>query len=73
MGAHKGQNKVTFTVDVGGGKSKSVACRLWLLDSDDKLVISDIDGTITKSDALGLVLFMQQEIQGDKSAHGKSH
>ena len=56
MGAHKGQNKVTFTVDVGGGKSKSVACRLWLLDSDDKLVISDIDGTITKSDALGHIM-----------------
>jgi len=43
-----GANVVTFEVD-----GKSCSCQLYLWNHDDKVVISDIDGTITKSDTLG--------------------
>lgn len=43
-----GANDVTFSV----GKA-SCAARIFLWNHDDLVVISDIDGTITKSDALG--------------------
>lgn len=53
LGARYGHNTVTFSVELAPGRCRSVACSLYLLDSDDKIVVSDIDGTITKSDALG--------------------
>lgn len=53
LGARYGHNTVTFSVELAPGKRRSVSCSLYLLDSDDKIVVSDIDGTITKSDALG--------------------
>jgi phosphatidate phosphatase LPIN len=43
-----GVNTIKFSVS-----SSFVSARLFLWNWDDKIVISDIDGTITKSDVLG--------------------
>jgi phosphatidate phosphatase LPIN len=50
LNLRKGANTITFSITSG-----SVACssRIFVWDSSDHVVISDIDGTITKSDALG--------------------
>ncbi|KAF2218323.1 Lipin/Ned1/Smp2-domain-containing protein, partial [Elsinoe ampelina] len=48
-----GQNTMSFTVN----RATCTAC-LWLWRYDVPIIISDIDGTITKSDALGHVLNM---------------
>jgi hypothetical protein len=52
----KGANTITFSLSASG----AVACtaRIFLWDSSDLIVVSDIDGTITKSDALGHVFTM---------------
>ncbi|RKO99590.1 hypothetical protein CXG81DRAFT_14294, partial [Caulochytrium protostelioides] len=53
-----GVNTVTFTVN-GGMQGKAVCqSRIFLWKWDAKIVVSDVDGTITKSDALGHILFM---------------
>ncbi|EIN10997.1 LNS2-domain-containing protein [Punctularia strigosozonata HHB-11173 SS5] len=51
-----GPNSITFSLSASG----AVACtaRIFLWESTDLIVISDIDGTITKSDALGHVFTM---------------
>ncbi|OCH86228.1 LNS2-domain-containing protein [Obba rivulosa] len=51
-----GANSITFSLSATG----AIACtaRLFVWDYEDQVVISDIDGTITKSDALGHVLTM---------------
>ncbi|CUA69379.1 Phosphatidate phosphatase LPIN1 [Rhizoctonia solani] len=51
----KGANSITFSLSSG-----VIACtaRIFLWDAHDHIVISDIDGTITKSDALGHVFTM---------------
>lgn len=51
---HDGANKITFFIKIGkGGQIKSVRSSLYVVNEDAKIIISDIDGTITKSDALG--------------------
>ncbi|SCU90522.1 LAMI_0E02454g1_1 [Lachancea mirantina] len=50
-----GENDLLFSVD---NSRAIVAAKLFLWKWDDPIVISDIDGTITKSDALGHVLTM---------------
>ncbi|AEY97489.1 FAFL195Wp [Eremothecium gossypii FDAG1] len=50
-----GENDLTFSVDKGRA---FVTAKLFLWKWDVPIVISDIDGTITKSDALGHVLTM---------------
>lgn len=47
----EGMNTITFTLS--GSKGTIVQSRIFLWSQDSKVVISDIDGTITKSDALG--------------------
>lgn len=47
-----GENTIIFSVGEGE-KSAFCASKIYLWNSDVKIVISDIDGTITKSDALG--------------------
>ncbi|KAF8639669.1 hypothetical protein AX17_000933 [Amanita inopinata Kibby_2008] len=51
-----GANSITFSLSASG----AIACtaRIFLWDSTDLVVISDIDGTITKSDGLGHVFAM---------------
>ncbi|KAF8499982.1 Lipin/Ned1/Smp2-domain-containing protein [Gautieria morchelliformis] len=53
LGLKKGANGITFSLSASG----QVACtaRIFLWDATDHVVVSDIDGTITKSDALGHV------------------
>ncbi|AET40367.1 phosphatidate phosphatase PAH1 Ecym_5631 [Eremothecium cymbalariae DBVPG len=50
-----GENDLTFSIDKG---KAFVNAKLFLWKWDVPIVISDIDGTITKSDALGHVLTM---------------
>ncbi|KAH9947171.1 Lipin/Ned1/Smp2-domain-containing protein [Amylocystis lapponica] len=51
-----GANTITFSLSATG----AIACtaRLFVWDHADMIVVSDIDGTITKSDALGHVFTM---------------
>jgi phosphatidate phosphatase LPIN len=51
-----GVNKVTFAVTTRYQGTASCDARIYLWKSTDKVVISDIDGTITRSDVLGQVL-----------------
>lgn len=50
-----GENDLCFSVDQG---KALITCKLFYWKSGVPIVISDIDGTITKSDALGHVLTM---------------
>jgi phosphatidate phosphatase LPIN len=54
----KGANTVQFSV-VSGFQGRAVcSAKIFLWDHQTKVVISDVDGTITKSDVLGHVLTM---------------
>lgn len=46
----KGKNDAEFKIM---GTDSKLACYIYLWDDTDKIVVSDIDGTITKSDILG--------------------
>ncbi|GAA5925131.1 hypothetical protein JCM3775_006374 [Rhodotorula graminis] len=54
----KGMNQISFTVRSSYSGYATCTSRIFLWDSDFRVVISDIDGTITKSDALGHVFTM---------------
>ncbi|KRT86202.1 hypothetical protein AMK59_2302 [Oryctes borbonicus] len=49
-------NEVEFSVTTAYQGTTRCKCHLYKWKWDDKLVISDIDGTITKSDVLGQIL-----------------
>jgi len=49
-----GANRITFEVEGSGVKVES---RLYVWSPHSKIVISDVDGTITKSDVLGHIFF----------------
>jgi len=56
MNLKHGRNEVVFSVTSQyQGTTKCHAC-IYLFKYTDKIVISDIDGTITKSDVMGMVL-----------------
>lgn len=55
MGLHYGKNQLKFKLTSG---TSQIVSDLYLWKSTTPIVISDIDGTITKSDALGHVLNM---------------
>lgn len=55
MKLHYGKNKLKFKLTLG---TSQIVSDLYLWKSTTPIVISDIDGTITKSDALGHVLNM---------------
>jgi phosphatidate phosphatase PAH1 len=48
-----GPNTLRFIVETSAAE---ISCRIFLWDNDAKIVISDVDGTITRSDVLGHVL-----------------
>lgn len=54
----EGANEVTFSVTTQYQGTTRCTCYVYLWNWDDKIVVSDIDGTITKSDVLGQVLPM---------------
>ncbi|MBW0482408.1 hypothetical protein O181_022123 [Austropuccinia psidii MF-1] len=58
LGLKKGINHVSFSVQSSYSGYAVCNSRIFLWDSDYKICISDIDGTITKSDALGHVFNM---------------
>eukprot|EP01083_Nonionella_stella_P044415 119595_1 len=52
---NKGVNNITFTVSSTLQGTQSITACIFLWDASDKIVISDVDGTITKSDVMGHV------------------
>ncbi|GAM19951.1 hypothetical protein SAMD00019534_031260 [Acytostelium subglobosum LB1] len=56
LGLKKGVNTITFVVSSTLQGTRELTASIYLWDNDSKIVISDIDGTITKSDALGHLL-----------------
>ncbi|KAL8286632.1 hypothetical protein RQP46_004160 [Phenoliferia psychrophenolica] len=54
----KGMNQISFSVRSSYSGYATCTSRVFLWESDFQVVISDIDGTITKSDALGHVFTM---------------
>ncbi|PWY98213.1 LNS2-domain-containing protein [Testicularia cyperi] len=54
----KGANTITFSVTSSYSGVATCTARIFLWESSHKIVVSDIDGTITKSDALGHVFTM---------------
>jgi phosphatidate phosphatase LPIN len=52
----KGANEIQFSVTTAYQGTTRCSCHVYLWNYTDKIVISDIDGTITKSDVLGHVL-----------------
>lgn len=54
----KGANTITFSVTSAYQGTATCSAKIFFWDYDVKIVISDIDGTITKSDALGHVFTM---------------
>merc|ERR1719288_540956 len=52
----KGANEIQFSVTTAYQGTTRCFCHVYLWHHTDKIVISDIDGTITKSDVLGHVL-----------------
>jgi hypothetical protein len=58
MNLRPGANIITFEVMRGVFHgSETVSCKLYLWTPDTKVVISDVDGTITKSDILGHLMY----------------
>ncbi|RWS08891.1 phosphatidate phosphatase LPIN1-like protein, partial [Dinothrombium tinctorium] len=56
LNLHEGANEVVFSVTTAYQGTSRCKCHIYLWQYDDKIVISDIDGTITKSDVLGHIL-----------------
>ncbi|KAL9937439.1 hypothetical protein V8E36_003848 [Tilletia maclaganii] len=54
----KGMNTISFSVTSSYSGVATCTARIFLWDSSFQIVVSDIDGTITKSDALGHVFNM---------------
>ena len=54
----KGSNEVEFSVTTAFQGTTTARCHIYLWHHTDKVVISDIDGTITKSDVFGQILPM---------------
>eukprot|EP00047_Mylnosiga_fluctuans_P003669 m.230281 g.230281 ORF g.230281 m.230281 type:complete len:791 (+) comp12040_c0_seq1:234-2606(+) len=55
LNLREGANKATFTIISKMQGKHTVQCSIYLWNFDSKVVISDIDGTITKSDVMGHV------------------
>ncbi|KAF9157366.1 hypothetical protein DFQ26_008818 [Actinomortierella ambigua] len=58
LSLNKGANTVSFSVTSSYQGTATCVAKIFLWDYDAQVVISDIDGTITKSDALGHIFAM---------------
>ncbi|XP_034252900.1 phosphatidate phosphatase LPIN3 isoform X3 [Thrips palmi] len=56
LNLQEGTNEVVFSVTTAYQGTTRCKCNIYKWRYDDKIVISDIDGTITKSDVLGHIL-----------------
>ena len=48
MGLRPGVNRITFSVETYSGSQVTAASNIYLLDNNARIVVSDIDGTVTK-------------------------
>ena len=55
MNLKEGMNKAKFIL-ISGNIKEEINMKIFLWNYNDKLIISDIDGTITKSDIAGQLL-----------------
>lgn len=58
LGLQKGVNTVVYEVNSRLQGVQRINCKIFLWDWTSRIVISDVDGTITKSDILGQILPM---------------
>ncbi|XP_071527206.1 uncharacterized protein Lpin isoform X1 [Panulirus ornatus] len=56
LNLREGSNEALFSVTTAYQGTTRCKCHIFLWHYDDKIVVSDIDGTITKSDVLGHLL-----------------
>nr|XP_022310226.1 phosphatidate phosphatase LPIN3-like isoform X2 [Crassostrea virginica] len=56
LNLREGQNEISFSVTTQYQGTTRCMSHIYLWNYDDKIVVSDIDGTITKSDVLGQIL-----------------
>ena len=56
LGLKKGRNEIRFSVTSRYQGTHSQVTDMYLWESDSKIVISDVDGTITRSDILGQLM-----------------
>ncbi|ROT61674.1 Lipin-3 [Penaeus vannamei] len=56
LNLREGSNEALFSVTTAYQGTTRCKCHIFLWNHDDKIVVSDIDGTITKSDVLGHLL-----------------
>ena len=52
----RGSNEMVFSVTTQFQGTSRCQCNVFVWDQEDKIVISDIDGTITRSDVRGMLL-----------------
>ena len=53
MGLNYGSNSISYKALTSCGSLSLIEGKIYLYNYDDKLIVSDIDGTVTKSDILG--------------------
>lgn len=53
MHLKSGENQAKFVLEVAPGVFEEAEFQIFLWDEKEKVVISDIDGTITRSDVMG--------------------
>lgn len=70
LGLREGANEISYSVTTSLQGTTKLVSYIHLFRWDDRLIISDIDGTITKSDVLGQVLPMLPVIKNDWSQAG---
>ena len=56
LGLRPGPNTIVFSVHSSLQGRQVVSSTVWLLERNTRLVVSDVDGTITKSDVLGQLM-----------------
>ena len=56
MGMRLGENRITFSVNSKLQGEQKLSGKIYLWDYRTKIVISDVDGTITRSDVMGHVM-----------------
>jgi phosphatidate phosphatase LPIN len=65
----KGQNKISFVYSDNLNDIQTLDSYIYLWNYNDKIIISDVDGTVTKSDVLGQILpFFGQDWTHDGTA-----
>lgn len=53
MNLKMGENRARVVLELGPGQSEETEFKVFLWDENEQVIVSDIDGTITKSDVMG--------------------